>query len=102
MIEVFAKNHVYHAQKAKKPLYGSFYGWSSTASRLWSHFEKTVTFLPLSSQAFLVLLWTTGKDEALSQPWSRPVVLNPELLDWESSILTTSPMLYYYKQTVNF
>ena len=29
-----------------------FYGWGSTASRLQSHFEEAVYFLPLSSQKF--------------------------------------------------
>ena len=33
------------------------------------------------------------KDERLSQPWSHPVVLNTGLLDWESSALTTRPLL---------
>ena len=33
-----------------------FYGWGSTASRLQSHYEETVYFLPLSSQKFLVLI----------------------------------------------
>ena len=30
------------------------------------------------------------KDERLSWPWSQPVVLNTEPLDWESSALTTA------------
>ena len=33
------------------------------------------------------------KDERLSRPWSHPVVLNTALLDWESSALTTRPLL---------
>ena len=33
-----------------------FYGWGSTASRLQSHDEEVVFFLPLSSQKFLVLI----------------------------------------------
>ena len=32
------------------------------------------------------------KDERLSRPWSYPVVLNTELLDWESRTLTTRPL----------
>ena len=35
------------------------------------------------------------KDERLSRPWSHPVVLNIGLLDWESSALTTRPLLDY-------
>ena len=33
------------------------------------------------------------KDERLSRTWSHPVVLNTGLLDWESSVLTTRPLL---------
>ena len=66
-----------------------FYGWSSTASRL----------QPLRGGS---LLFTTqfpeipGKDERLSRPWSHPVVLNTGLLDWESSALTTRPLLHWW------
>ena len=34
------------------------------------------------------------KDEKLSRPWSHPVVLNTGPLDWESSTLTTRPLLH--------
>ena len=34
------------------------------------------------------------KDERLSQPWSHPVALNMGSLDWESSTLTTRPLLH--------
>ena len=33
------------------------------------------------------------KDERLSWPWSYPVTLNPGPLDWESSTLTTRPLV---------
>ena len=33
------------------------------------------------------------KNERLSQPWSRPVVLNTGPLEWESSALTTRPLI---------
>ena len=36
-----------------------FYGWGSTVSKLQSHYEETVYFLPLSSQNILVLIWST-------------------------------------------
>ena len=58
-------------------------------SKGYSHFEEAVYFLPFSSQTFLVLILSTSKDERLSEPWSHPVVLNTEPLDWESSALTT-------------
>ena len=44
-----------------KKLYGPFYGWGSTASRLQSHFEQAVYFFPLSSQKFLVLILSTSE-----------------------------------------
>ena len=44
-----------------------FYGWGSTASRLYSHFEEAVYFLPLSSQKFLVL--TGGFELQVSFIW---------------------------------
>ena len=34
------------------------------------------------------------KDERLGRPWSHPVVLNTGPLDWESSTLTTWPLLH--------
>ena len=36
-----------------------FYGWGSTASRIQSHYEEAVYLLPLSSQKFLALIWST-------------------------------------------
>ena len=40
----------------KKNFMVPFYGWGSTASRLQSHIEEAVYFLPLSSLKFLVLI----------------------------------------------
>ena len=34
------------------------------------------------------------KDDRLSRPWSHPVFLNTGPLDWESSTLTTRPLLH--------
>ena len=71
-----------------------FYGWGSTASRLESHFEEAVYFLPLSSQKLLVLM-----DEKLNRARSHPVVLNTGPLDLESSALTARPL--FHKNYVN-
>ena len=38
-----------------------FYEWGLTASRLYSHFEEAVYFLPLGSQKFLVLILSSSK-----------------------------------------
>ena len=40
----------------KKNFMTLFCGWSSTVSRLQSHYEEAVYFLPLSSQKFQVLI----------------------------------------------
>ena len=48
-----------------------FYGYGSTISRLQSHYEVTVKFLPLSSKDFLVLIsWT-------SKGWKAKSALEP-------------------------
>ena len=41
-----------------------FYGWSSTVSRLQSHYEETVYFLPASSQALLLHLIDFGETKS--------------------------------------
>ena len=38
-----------------------FYRWGTTASRLQSHYEEVVYFLPLSFQKFLVLIWSISE-----------------------------------------
>ena len=43
-------NKKIRSKKNKKNFMVPFYGWDSIASRLQSHFEETVNFLPLSSQ----------------------------------------------------
>ena len=37
------------------------------------------------------------KDERLSRPWSHPVVSSTGPLDWQSSALTTRPLLLFFK-----
>ena len=48
-----------------------FYGWGSTISRLESHLEEAVYFLPLLSQKFLVLILST------SEGWKAELTLEP-------------------------
>ena len=49
-----------------------FYQWGLTASRLQSHSEEAIHFLPESSQKFLVLIWLSSKgwkaESTLKQP----------------------------------
>ena len=59
-----------------------FYGWGSTVSRLHRHYEEAVYFLPLSSQNFLVLIWSTlegWKAESTLEPPSGFKHRNPGL-----------------------
>ena len=49
----------------------TFYGRGSTAERLQSHYEDAVYFLPLSSEKFLVPIWST------SEGWKAESTLEP-------------------------
>ena len=49
-----------------------FYGWVSAASRLHSHYKEGVYFLPISSQIFLGLIWST------SERWKSESTLEPQ------------------------
>ena len=48
-----------------------FCGWGSIASRLQTHLEEAVYFLPPISQKFLVLIWSTTED------WKADSTLEP-------------------------
>ena len=55
----------------KKNFTAPFYGWGSTVSRLHSHYEETVHFLPLGPQGFRVLNWET------LEGWKAELTLEP-------------------------
>ena len=76
-----------------------FYGWGSTASRLEPLRGGSLLFTTKFSE-IPGTHYQPQKDERLSWPWSHPVVLNTGPLDWESSALTTRPLLQYYPQTL--
>ena len=63
-----------------------FYGWGDQLPQGQSHFDEAIYFLPLSSQKFLVLIWSP------SDRWKTEPTLITEPLDWESSALTTRPL----------
>ena len=46
-------------------------------------------------------LYRPWKDERLSQPWSHSVVLNTGPLDWESSTLSTRPLLHEMDNSIS-
>ena len=72
-----------------------FYGWDSTASRIYSHFEETVYVLP---QRYL--FDQTWWDERLSWPWIHAVVLNSGFLDWDLTTLTTRLLLHCQQKSL--
>ena len=75
-----------------------FYGWGSTASRLdRATLRRQFTFYHQVPRDSWYSFYRPQKDERLSRPWSHPVVLNTGLLDWESSVLTTRPLLHKEK-----
>ena len=72
-----------------------FYGWSSTASRLHTATSRRqFTFYHSVPWNSWYSFYRPQKDERLSWPWSHPLVLNTGSLDWESSALTTRPLLH--------
>ena len=62
---------IYCVNFLKKSLMAPFYGWDSTVSRLQSHYEEIVYFLPLSFQKFLVLI------RSISKGWKDEMTLKP-------------------------
>ena len=65
----------FNCLKAKKSLRGQFTCHHLVPSSTWNSFHKS------------------PKDGRLSQPWSHWVVLNLGFLDWQSTVLTTRPLL---------
>ena len=76
--------------------YGPFYGWGSILPRLQSHYKETSLIFTTKSSGYPGSHLIDVGIERLSQPWKhkRLVILNPGLLDWETRILTTGPLLH--------
>ena len=66
-----------------------FYGWGSTASRL-------EPLWPLSSQKFLVLIVLNLEGWKAESTLEPPSGFEHRTLDWESSTVTTRPLLHWY------
>ena len=83
----------------KKYFMAPFYGWGSTASRLepiWGGnllFPNKFPKVP-GTQFINVRRIKVFDGRRISGPLSHPVVLNTGPLDWESSTLTTRPLLH--------
>ena len=85
----------------KKKLCGPFLwmGFNSLKARITSRRQFTF-YHEVPRNSWYSFYWPQ-RDERLSQPWSHPVVLNTGPLDWESSALTTRPLLHcFYCSTV--
>ena len=78
--------------KKRKTLWPLFWmGFNCLKARATS--KRQFTFYQQVPRKFWYSFYWTQKDEKLSQPWSHPMVLNMGQLDWESSNLTTNPLL---------
>ena len=72
----------------KKKLLARTYGQGSTVSRLHTHYEETVYFfITKSPRSSCYQLDRPQKDESLSRLWSHSVVLDPESLFIETSLI---------------
>ena len=58
-----------------------------------SNSRRQFTFYHKVSRSFRYSFYWPWKDESLSWPWNYPVVFNTWPQDWESSTLTTRPLL---------
>ena len=77
----------------KKKMYGPFLwiGFNCLKARATS--RRQFTFYHKVPRNPWYSFYRSWKDQRLYQPWSYPVVLNMGPLDWESSTLTTRPLL---------
>ena len=79
----------------KKKLYGPFLWMGLNCLKATATSRRQFTFYQSVPRNSWYSFYRPWKDERLSRPWSHLVVLNTGLLDWESSALTTRPLLHY-------
>ena len=80
--------------KKKKKLYGLFLWMGFNCLKARATSRRQFTFYHSVPRNSWYSFYQPWKDKRLSQPWSHPVVLNTGPLDWESSALTTRPLLH--------
>ena len=89
----------------KKKLYGPFLLWMGfNCLKATATSRRQFTFYHSVPRNSWYSFYQPRKDERLSRPWSHPVVLIMGPLDWESSALTTRPLLLHgnmYNYLVN-
>ena len=78
----------------KKQLYSPFFLWMGfNCLKATATSRRQFTFYHLVPRNSWYSFYRTRKDERLSRPCNNPVVFNTGPLDWESSALTTRPLL---------
>ena len=78
----------------KKTLWPLFFLWMGfNCLKATATSRRQFTFYHSVPRNSLYSFYRPRKDEMQSRPWSHPVVLNTGPLDWESSTLTTRPLL---------
>ena len=78
----------------KQNFMATFYRWGSTALRLDPLRGDSLLFTTKFPEIPGTPFCWPRKDEKLSCSWSHPMVLNMGHLHWESSTLTTRPLLF--------
>ena len=79
-----------------KKLYGPFLWMGFNCLKAKAASRRQFTFYHSVPRNSRYSFYRPRKDEGLSRPWSHPVVLHTGPLDWESSALTTWPLLHKY------
>ena len=93
--ERLVKSNLSHKLNIKKnKLYGPFLWIGFNCLKATVTSRRQFTFSNSVPRNSWYPFYRPQKDERLSRPWSHPVVLNTGLLDWESSALTTRPLLH--------
>ena len=80
----------------KKKLYGPFLWMGFNCLKATATSRRQFTFYHSVPRNSWYSFYQPRKDGRLSWPWSHPVVLNTGPLDWESSALTTWPLLHQH------
>ena len=88
---VFFQNLI---DKKKTKLYGPFLWMGFNCLKATATSRRQFTFYHSVPRNYWYSFYRPRKNERLSRPWSHPVVLNMWPLDWESSALTTRPLLH--------
>ena len=99
LVHVYLPHSSLVVKLKKSKLYSPFLWMGSTASRLLPLLGGSLLFtIQFPEIPGIYSFYWPWKDERLSRPWSHPVVLNTGLLDWESSTLTTRPLLHKHER----